>query len=108
MGLSARPPPYRPLSRPQSGTRNTATGGGVVAGIGPDQTGTGNHKEVPMTGTTRRTVAAIALSLAGLGLAATTASAGTISASGGTITYKAAGGEANRVTLTQSLLSNGD
>jgi Ca2+-binding RTX toxin-like protein len=60
-----------------------------------------------MMGTTGRTAAAIALSLAAVGVTATAASAGTISASGGVVTYDAKGGEANQLTLTQSVL-NGD
>ena len=55
-----------------------------------------------MTRTTRRTAAALALTIAGLGVTAAGASAGTLSASGGAVTFKAKGGEANRVTITQN------
>lgn len=65
-------------------------------------------RRFPMTGKTCRSAAAIALSLAALGMMASAASAGTLSASGGVVTYKAKGGEANRVTLTQSVVKSND
>jgi Ca2+-binding RTX toxin-like protein len=55
-----------------------------------------------MMRTTSRMAAALALTVAGLGLTANGAFAGTVSLSGGTVTYDAKSGEANDVTLTQS------
>jgi Ca2+-binding RTX toxin-like protein len=57
-----------------------------------------------MMRTTRRTAAALALTLGTLGATAAAASAGTLSASGTTVTYDAKAGETNHVTVTQ----NGD
>ena len=65
-------------------------------------------RRFPMMGKARRIAAAIVLSLAVLGIMAAAASAGTLSASGGVVTYNAKGGEANRVTVTQSVLNGND
>jgi Ca2+-binding RTX toxin-like protein len=55
-----------------------------------------------MKRTTSRMAAALAVTLAGLGMTASGAFAGTVSLSGGTVTYSAKAGETNKVTLTQS------
>jgi Ca2+-binding RTX toxin-like protein len=66
------------------------------------------RKRFSKIGRPHRIAAAIALILAALGIMASAASAGTLSASGGVVTYEAKGGEANRVTLTQSVVNGND
>jgi len=55
-----------------------------------------------MMRTLRRTAAAIAVSTAALGIAASAASAGELSASGSVVTYQAYAGETNHVTVSQA------
>jgi hypothetical protein len=62
----------------------------------------------PRMGKARRIAAAIAVALVALGIMAAAASAGTLSASGGVVTYNAKVGEANRVTVTQSVVNGND
>ena len=52
--------------------------------------------------TTRRTAAAMMLAIAALGVSAAGASAGTVSASGSTVTFNAKAGETNGVKITQT------